>query len=125
MKRALKIDRESITGETYLRLDVAAALAFPDGSIGLNSLRREAAKGRLRIWRIAGKDMTTLDEIKAMVEKCLVSPNLPASGSSRPPVTAAPSGISRTAEAEAARAAALLRAKRLKERFGNGGGARG
>jgi hypothetical protein len=49
---------------------MAAKLAFPDGSMTASGLRREAARGRLRVERIAGKDFTTLDEIKRMRELC-------------------------------------------------------
>ena len=69
--------REDITRDTPLRLDVAAALAFPDGSIKLSSLRREAARGNLTVWRIANKFMTTLAEIEAMKEKCRVQRKAP------------------------------------------------
>jgi hypothetical protein len=47
-----------------LRLGVAAALAFPDGSMAAARLRREADRGRLIIERIAGKDFTTLANIE-------------------------------------------------------------
>ena len=46
-----------------IRLAVAAAAAFPDGSMSASGLRREAAKGRLAIERIAGRDYTTLQAI--------------------------------------------------------------
>ena len=39
-------ERESITTDTPLRLSVAAALAYPDGSMTANGLRREAKRGR-------------------------------------------------------------------------------
>jgi hypothetical protein len=48
-------DPLSIHDDTLLRLGVAAALEFPDGSMGASGLRREAKHGRLKIWRIAGK----------------------------------------------------------------------
>jgi hypothetical protein len=49
-----------------LRLDVAAALAFPDGFMTVSSLRKEAA-----MWaRIAGKDYTTCAAIEQMRELC-------------------------------------------------------
>ena len=63
MTRALP-DIKDIEDDVPLRLDVAARLAFPDGSITLSSLRNEARKGRLTVWRIANKDMTTLAEIR-------------------------------------------------------------
>lgn len=58
-----------------LRLSLAAKLAFPDGSMTASGLRREAARGRLRIERIANKDFVTLAEIKRMRELCRVPPS--------------------------------------------------
>src|SRR6266481_7227675 len=63
---------ENVTSDAPLRLSIAAKLAFPDGSMTVSGLRREAARGRLRIERIAGKDFTTLEEIKRMRELCRV-----------------------------------------------------
>lgn len=57
-----------------LRLADAAALAFPGGGMTVCGLRREAAKGRLAIMRIAGKDWTTLKAIREMMERCRVLP---------------------------------------------------
>jgi len=48
--------RDEIDLNTPLRLSVAAALAFPDGSLTASGLRREHARGRLVVERIAGKD---------------------------------------------------------------------
>ena len=60
MNRRFSIpDPNRLSADTLLRLSVAAALEFPDGSMSASGLRREAAHGRLRIWRIAGKDYTT------------------------------------------------------------------
>jgi hypothetical protein len=64
--------REDIGHDQPLRLAVAAALAFPDGSMTASGLRREAARGRLAIERIAGKDYTTLANIERMRELCRV-----------------------------------------------------
>jgi len=97
-----------------LRLDVAARLAFPDGSIGVSALRREAARGRLTLWKIAGKDMTTLAEIGSMIERCRVLPSPPDCGSDRPVLVTTPSGSSSTEDVSTALAAARMRAKRLK-----------
>ncbi len=55
-----------------LRLSIAAKLAFPDGSMTASGLRREAARGRLRIERIANKDFVTLAEIKRMRQLCRI-----------------------------------------------------
>ena len=59
-------DRDQIGPDTPLRLEVAAAIAFPDGSMTVNSLRSEARNKRLTIERIAGKDFTTLANIDRM-----------------------------------------------------------
>src|SRR5215510_9739883 len=64
--------RETITTDTPLRLSVAAALAYPDGSMTASGLRREAKRGRLAIERTAGKDYTTLANIERMRELCRV-----------------------------------------------------
>src|SRR6266446_6927173 len=63
---------EKITPDTPLRLEIAAALAFPDGSMMASGLRREADRGRLVIERVAGKDYTTLANIERMRELCRV-----------------------------------------------------
>jgi hypothetical protein len=47
--------REDIGHDQPLRLAVAAALAFPDGSMTASGLRREAARGHLAIERIAAR----------------------------------------------------------------------
>ncbi|HEY7329498.1 MAG TPA: hypothetical protein VH592_17800 [Gemmataceae bacterium] len=70
---------ESVEPDTPLRLSVAAALAFPDGSMSASGLRREAARGRLIIERIAGKDYTTLANIERMRNLCRVEAKAPAS----------------------------------------------
>ncbi len=54
--------RDDLDPTAPLRLSVAAAIAFPDGSMSASGLRREAARGRLVIERIAGKDYTTLGQ---------------------------------------------------------------
>ena len=59
MARLRLPSRDEIGPDTPLRLGVAAALAFPDGSMTASGLRREGARGRLVIERIAGKDYTT------------------------------------------------------------------
>ena len=61
-----------VSPDTPLRLSVAAALAFPDGSMTASGLRRECARGRLVVERIAGKDYTTLANIERMRELCRV-----------------------------------------------------
>jgi hypothetical protein len=51
-------DRDKIDPATPLRLSVAAALAFPDGSMTASGLRREGARGKLVIERLLAR--TTL-----------------------------------------------------------------
>ena len=53
-----------------LRLDDAVRLAFPFGGMTVSGLRREAARGRLVVEMIAGKQFTTLRNIEQMREKC-------------------------------------------------------
>src|SRR3974390_2043577 len=64
------LSQAAIPEDTPLRLDVAAALAYPDGSMTACGLRREAKRGRLVIERTAGKDYTTLGHINRMRELC-------------------------------------------------------
>ena len=104
---------EKITPDTPLRLAVAAALAFPDGSMTASGLRREAERGRLVIERVAGKDYTTLANIERMRELCRVEAKERDSGSAKRSTTeraGSPmprSGSSKTIDTESARDAAL------------------
>src|SRR5262249_58537901 len=63
---------DTITATTPLRLDIAAQIAFPDGSVRVSGLRREIERGNLRAERIAGKTFTTLANIETMRERCAV-----------------------------------------------------
>ena len=85
MSRKVTIpDPNRVTEDTPLRLDVAAALEFPDGSMGASGLRREAGNGRLVIEKIAGKFFTTRKAIREMREQCRVQLSPAASGSNLP-----------------------------------------
>ena len=66
--------RDQIGPDTPLRLAVAAAVFFPDGSMTAAGLRRERDRGRLVVERTAGKDYTTLTEINRMRELCRINP---------------------------------------------------
>lgn len=105
-----------------IRLAVAAAAAFPDGSMSASGLRREAAKGRLAIERIAGRDYTTLQAIQQMRTKCRVEAKALASGFSQLDGTSTDksssvrSGSSATAASNEALAAARVKLRKLKER---------
>lgn len=111
MSRARQIDREHVTDDTPLRLDVAAALAYPDGSMTVSGLRREIARGRLDVEHTAGRYYTTLAAIKRMREACRVRRSVPASTSA--PVTA--TGTSETDSESAALAALKLTAQELRK----------
>ncbi|WP_261926427.1 hypothetical protein [Methylorubrum sp. GM97] len=68
MRRGVRIpDRSGITDATPLSLDVAARIAFPDGSMSRLSLRNAATRGDLGHARIGGRVYTTLAEIERMV----------------------------------------------------------
>jgi hypothetical protein len=111
-------DPNSIGDETLLRLAVAAALEFPDGSMRASGLRREAQHGRLRIWRIAGKDYTTKQALKEMRGQCVLS-NHHDSSCAAPAKAAAPSGLSKTGSAKSAQALAKASAAKLRSRSRN------
>jgi len=66
--------RDAVKPDTPLRLAVAAALAYPDGSMTANGLRNEARRGRLEVELTAGKTYTTLAAIGRMRELCRVAP---------------------------------------------------
>jgi hypothetical protein len=69
-----------VADDTPLRLSVAAALAFPDGTMTASGLRSEARRGRLVIERIANKDFTTMAEINKMRQLCRVEQKAHISG---------------------------------------------
>jgi hypothetical protein len=102
-----------------LRLDVAASLAFPDGSMTASGLRNEHKRGRLVIMRIANKDYTTLANIEKMRELCEVPPKDPACGSVNRNMTkpesslTMPSGSSEMESIKKAHAAALATVEQL------------
>jgi hypothetical protein len=66
------LSRAAIDPNDPLRLKVAAEIAFPDGTMTEHGLRREAARGRLVIERIAGKQYTTLAAVERMRMLCRV-----------------------------------------------------
>jgi hypothetical protein len=76
-------DAKAVGPETPLRLKVAAAIAYPDGSMTASGLRKEAARGRLVIERTAGKDYTTLQAIEEMRKLCRHYPGVRDCGSER------------------------------------------
>ncbi|MDQ0349383.1 excisionase [Ancylobacter vacuolatus] len=94
---------DNIDPNMPLRLVDAVRYGFPFGGMTAAGLRREAARGRLAIERIANKDFTTLAAIEEMRRLCLVQPPKLACGFERSGSTGAPgsgspmhSGLSRT-----------------------------
>ena len=102
-----------------VRLSTIASIAFPHGGMTAGGLRREAARGRLVIMRIANKDFTTLSAIEEMKKKCRVPANQPACGLDLPVTIEKPFGSSSTVESSTARAAANLLVERLRKRSPN------
>jgi len=90
-----------------LRLSVAAAIAFPDGTMTAAGLRKERDRGRLVTEMIAGKEYTTLAEVKAMRELCRIRP--------RTPAATRQDGSSGTAQHSPSLAAALALAESLRK----------
>jgi len=99
-----------------VRLADIVSVAFPHGGMTVSGLRKEAARGRLIIMRIAGKDFTTLQAIEEMKEKCRVPVNLQGSGSGREVKTVQRSGSSSMAGSSSALAAVSLIVQELKKR---------
>lgn len=54
-----------------IRLAKAAEIT----GVSVSSLRTEARRGRLVIWRVAGKDWTSLAEIDKMFDLCRIQPS--------------------------------------------------
>jgi hypothetical protein len=48
----------------------AACKLWPDAKLTVSTLRAEAARGRLDIFRIGRRDYTTVADMKRMVEQC-------------------------------------------------------
>ena len=120
------LSQEAIPEDTPLRLDVAAALAYPDGSMTACGLRREAKRGRLVIERTAGKDYTTLAAIKRMRGLCRVEPPRRAYGSNPNVATkepaeshTPPSGSLKTVDFDRARSALEMTVTEQKRLLGN------
>jgi hypothetical protein len=109
-----------IADDTPLRLNIAAALAYPDGSMTASGLRREAARGRLAIERTAGKDYTTLGAIRTMRDLCRREARGRDCGSGGGAATdgrgsrTTPSGSSETETIKRAQAAAKMIVQELK-----------
>ena len=84
-----------VTDDQPIMLRLAAELAFPDGTMSVSGLRRERDAGRLLVERIAGRDYTTLNNIKAMRRLCQVAKGH-GSSPDTPEVPARRTGLSST-----------------------------
>src|SRR5580704_6315169 len=121
MSRTARPMPEQIKQDAPLRLSVAASVAFPDGSMTAAGLRREGARGRLAIERIAGKDFTTLRNIEKMRDICRLYRKELDFGSAgnaetrKDGLRTPPSTSSETADISRARAAAEMTVAKLKE----------
>lgn len=119
----MKPDLKAITAETPLRLAIAAAMAFPDGSMTESGLRKEAGRGRLVIERIAGKDYTTLQAIAEMRKLCRAQQKDRDFGSNRPDgpqtegLSRPPFGASKTEEQRSAQESARMKLADLRQRL--------
>ena len=115
-RKANPLAAETIDPSAPLRLDVAAKVAFPDGSMTASGLRRESARGRLILERIANKDYTTLEAIWSMRELCRVQAKEPGFTNGRRDTemensSPNPSGLSETAARISPQAALRARLK--------------
>jgi hypothetical protein len=115
--------RDEIDRDVPLRLHIAAALAYPDGTMTASGLRNEAQKGRLVIERTAGKDYVTMAEIELMRKRCRVEAEDHGSGCARPNMTVPenspiqPSGTLKMVDTAKALDAALTTVAGLKGRL--------
>jgi hypothetical protein len=112
--RDASLTQADIDSDTRLCLDEAARLAFPDGTVSARTLRAEAARGKLAIFRIGKKYYTTLAEIDRMVERCPVPPRVRISTSDAGPA-ANHAGQSETEAMSLARAALEASVRKLKK----------
>jgi hypothetical protein len=75
--------RHEVDDDTALLLDVAARLAFPDGSVSGLVLRRAASRDELQTERLGGRVYTTLAWIREWRTRCRQKPRGLDCGSSR------------------------------------------
>ncbi|MGC2778461.1 MAG: hypothetical protein WA418_22780 [Bradyrhizobium sp.] len=105
---------ENIKETTPLRLEVAARLAFPDGSVTVSTLRRQIANGLLVAEKIGNKLYTTPQAILEMRERCRVQAKDPALSCKRRE-TGSDSGSSGMASEASALDALRANAAKLKQ----------
>jgi hypothetical protein len=86
--------------DTPITLDAACKL-WPEAKLKVSTLRAEAGRGRLDIFRLGRRDMTTVAAMKRMVRLCQDEGRRRASISTLPDAN----GLSETGRATSARAA--------------------
>jgi hypothetical protein len=64
------------TDETLRPLDALARLAFPDGGVTAETLRRRARQGKLTVYRPGKAYLATLSGVRAMIEKTRIAREL-------------------------------------------------
>ena len=104
-----------------LEIPIRLAEAAERSNLLLSTLRSEAKRGTLTTWRVAGKDYTSLEEIRKMFERCRVPAKEQDSGFGQPEhdqtvVTTQPRGLSETMADNMALVAARESVRMLKER---------
>jgi hypothetical protein len=117
VKRTRKLTiPDNVGPDTMLRLETAAELGFPDGSMTVAGLRREAEAGHLTIYLIANKHYTTLADIEGLKASCRVQAKVQGSACKKQETDNA-SGSSATASEPSAQAALKATAQALRKRL--------
>ena len=62
-----------------LSLAHAIRIFFPMGGMTVSGLRKERDRGSLTVYRMAGRDYTTINALREMMERCRVTPLRPSS----------------------------------------------
>jgi len=113
----------AITDNTPLRLERALEIGFPEGGMSVSGLRKERDRGTLAVMMIAGKEFTTLADLREMMIRCRERQKDQGFTPSRKHATRKPgsssrtlSGSSETGALSAARASALQIAERLQRK---------
>src|SRR5664279_1132240 len=70
IRRPANITRADVSDDDRLSFDVAAAFAFPDGTVNADKLRRAARAGQLEFARVGNKFYTTIAAIKRAFPLC-------------------------------------------------------
>jgi hypothetical protein len=104
----------TVDNDAPMRLAHAVKIAFPHGGMTVAGLRKEAARGRLVIERIAGKDFTTIAAIADMRSACRLEAKVPDSTCDPATKSARPHGSSSTPAGESALASLRANVKMLK-----------